>query len=95
MCVVCGGQGWDLGEAGEAFGSGVKCKWAAKKLSKQVNKCQDCASRRAAFASRPCVALPSFPRGCARCALQGELRGLMATRTRSGSASCLITISSV
>lgn len=32
------GRAGTPGEASEAFGSGVKCKWAAKKLSKQVNK---------------------------------------------------------
>ena len=31
------GRAGTPGEVSEAFGSGVKCKWAAKKHSKQVN----------------------------------------------------------
>ena len=84
------GRAGTPGEVSETFGSGVKCKWAAKKHSKQVNDVRVARQDGLAFVSRPRLAMRSFPRRCALCTLQSGLWELMAMCRRSGNASCLI-----
>lgn len=74
MCVVWW-AGLGPGEAGEAFGSG-ECKWQQEPSNSE--QCQDCWPRQGGVATTLCCSA-IFSKGLRPGALQGELRGLMAT----------------
>ena len=56
----------------------MKCKWAAKKRSKQVNKTSELHVKMGWRWFHDPVLLCGLFQGAVPCALQGELRGLMA-----------------